>query len=484
MKTKPNVFVRSALLACALGQISHFAVAQVEDEASSSVCFELPEELKTNVYFGNGVRTESGNAYETREELRNVYESRLNALRDSSEDFKDEKYTFKVAYNPTVSTLSDTSEVLVQKAIELGADPEAVEDFTGIGLLYMAFLTESEREGFIGNAIQSLRDLEEEEERYQQLLEEGLNEELRLAFNAYVAEKLSDLDDTNTAIEALYRRDMDNGERVIVIPHSQGNLFANTTIVAARAADPERNNDAIGMFGVASPAGTLIDRADYVTAFDDLVINALRDVRPILPAKLDNDPGTFNDIAIRKGLNHEFDAEYFDERLASRAVIDAGIENLARTLKYPLEETDEIAFQVEAEFINAGLPGDVGYILSVLLNNLDGSLTSSGFGEYENRTLNDTVQGFTLDCESVVEGSYVVGTTTFNDPVPGSSFDRFVMYTYNVGDDGEENSIFTRQNSFTPGSTSGSPDRYSGTGPVIRFRENVETGEIEFSLVF
>lgn len=77
-------------------------------------------------------------------------------MRDGSERYSDESYTFNVAYNPTVRTIADVSEVLIQKAIEEGASPDVVEDFSGNALLYSAFLSSTERDIFIRSAARAL----------------------------------------------------------------------------------------------------------------------------------------------------------------------------------------------------------------------------------------------------------------------------------------------------------------------------------------
>ena len=69
---------------------------------------------------------------------------------------------------------------------------------------------------------------------------------------------------------ALYQRLVDEGKRVIIFAHSQGNLFAN----AAYSAMDDNYNPYVGIIGVATPSsGPPSDgRGQYVTACQDLVI--------------------------------------------------------------------------------------------------------------------------------------------------------------------------------------------------------------------
>ena len=200
------------------------AVAEDSDDEVFPACAKLADELETLVYFGNGVLTEVGEADEAAEELNLACKSRLDSLRDHDETFRDEIYTLTTAYNPTVTEFADTAEVLIQKAVETGADPQIVQDFTGIGLLYSAFPKDTDREAFLDNAIRALANPQAVEERYkEQLLDPEFNAELREAFREYVVERLSDLNETNSKIEDQYIQALKAGKRVIVIPHSQGN---------------------------------------------------------------------------------------------------------------------------------------------------------------------------------------------------------------------------------------------------------------------
>ncbi|MCI5224336.1 MAG: hypothetical protein D3924_17125 [Candidatus Electrothrix sp. AR4] len=146
----------------------------------------------------------------------------------------------------------------------------------------------------------------------------------------------------------MYHDDLKAGRRVIVVAHSQGNLFANSVVGTVIAEDPDRFENSIGVVGVASPAGYLLKQNnDYVTADDDRVIDALRVTHYVLPSNINNDPGVWNDYRDWP-LNHGFTTSYLaselesdytlgDRTLRSRAVIDRMFLDLLAKLEYPLK---------------------------------------------------------------------------------------------------------------------------------------------------
>ena len=134
-----------------------------------------------------------------------------------------------------------------------------------------------------------------------------------------------------------YLQNLKEGKRVVVVAHSQGNLYANDAIDAVEEAAPE-GAASIAIVGVATPASRIAgDRSGYVTAKDDTVIDFLRAVpgARVLKGNVDNDPGVFRDT--RDFLKHAFGKSYFDARLKSRALIDALMNVLATELPFPNE---------------------------------------------------------------------------------------------------------------------------------------------------
>lgn len=338
-----GILSASVLLALLLLTISSQA------QASSSVSKSLPDTLETNVYYGNGIRTLEEEAKTDLAEIKIEYEDHLNALRDSSEDFRDETYSFDTAYNPTFGGVEDIAEVLLQKARELELLKNLGEvtqsTLSGLDLLEIAMFDGADRESFVRAKLADTPSGDVSEVDFEEIVNPRFWNPIRQAYQDFMRERLADLNTTDSDLTSKYVSDMKAGRRVIVLAHSQGNLFASDNVESARTADDDFV-DAIGLYGVATPAGRLIEGGDYVTAHDDRVIDFARLQAIILPSNLDNNPEAYFREDNRSWHNHEFAGDYFAESLRSRFFIDEGIENLARTLKYPRIESGSITVRV------------------------------------------------------------------------------------------------------------------------------------------
>ncbi|MBY4707380.1 hypothetical protein K6V18_20335 [Ralstonia insidiosa] len=85
-----------------------------------------------------------------------------------------------------------------------------------------------------------------------------------------------------------YTRDiLDNGRRVLLVAHSQGNLYANASHRLLYT-NPEVTPGSFGTIGVASPANYVAGGGEYITSDADVIINALRSIisDQVLPANV------------------------------------------------------------------------------------------------------------------------------------------------------------------------------------------------------
>ncbi len=80
-------------------------------------------------------------------------------------------------------------------------------------------------------------------------------------------------DDLQRHIE-MYQAELDKGNTVIVVSHSQGNFYAN-------AAYDILNSGDFTVVSVASPSSFVAGDGDYTTSTDDAIINAVRSVCPL-----------------------------------------------------------------------------------------------------------------------------------------------------------------------------------------------------------
>jgi hypothetical protein len=123
-----------------------------------------------------------------------------------------------------------------------------------------------------------------------------------------------------------YLDELQAGRRVIVVAHSQGNLYANASHAAIAASDSTVLTS-FGIVGVADPAE--ISFNGYVTSDDDLVINALRTLgETVLPANV-HVPVT-DDFT-----GHFFEATYINAQLPARARVVSLLASVAGGLPYP-----------------------------------------------------------------------------------------------------------------------------------------------------
>lgn len=113
----------------------------------------------------------------------------------------------------------------------------------------------------------------------------------------------------------MYRKHLKDGRKVVMVAHSQGNLYANISqnLLVGSDAKAERN---ITTVGVASPARYLLPHSSYVTSSWDLIINALRIVKPVLPANIRIGFHPFTDVT-----GHSFGRTYMNRKYQTSRTI-------------------------------------------------------------------------------------------------------------------------------------------------------------------
>lgn len=107
--------------------------------------------------------------------------------------------------------------------------------------------------------------------------------------------------DLQTQVDA-YIDEIENGRRVIVVAHSQGNFYAN-------AAYGMVNSDFFNIIAVASPASYVAGNGPHITLTDDYVINGM--VRPLDPSTLSAE--ITNNTDNNSGwTGHDFNSSYLE----------------------------------------------------------------------------------------------------------------------------------------------------------------------------
>lgn len=190
-------------------------------------------------------------------------------------------------------------------------------------------------------------------------LEEAIGNDLRLYDTGDLQNQIS-----------LYRRYLETGHRVIVVAHSQGNMYANQ-VVAAVAQDMPDLVDSIHVVGVATPDRVFY--GNYVTLTQDRIIGA---VELLFPSTLDPNETDF----IRDDfLGHNFLVEYMNNDNASNR-INSMLINALNNTPYP---------QVTIE--DSELPNDrLGCDGTIVINDLT---VESGVITVDSETTSMAIEG-------------------------------------------------------------------------------------------
>ena len=263
----------------------------------------------TNVYFVNGANNSFTQAIVSAYWIKLAYQDRLEGMPGN----QGQEFRFGVAYNRSEGLTEDIKEVYRQKRAERDMTQSADADVP-----FWFFL--------FGSADDFLDMVTPQEA-----------EDIAFATAALLAVQEAD----SGPLTQKLRSDLAEGRRVFLIAHSQGNLFANSALAAL-----DRHRDSVGMVGVASAASSVADGFSYTTAYDDFVINTLREDFPdTLAGNIDNDPTPFKRDN-RDALKHGFVRSYFgtclaepchwlNPRLDSRRKIDAAVFDAMRKLRFP-----------------------------------------------------------------------------------------------------------------------------------------------------
>ena len=295
--------------------------AEVKDNLKDNPCMSQVGKI-TKIYFVNGVWVTQERANTTVSEIKAAYKV------DLEKRFPGQIFEFESAYNKTEGKVNDLMEVLGQKINE-SKDPE-IKKYTAEEYynLYLDFKNESKNDP---------------------VLVKPLVAPLIKIIENYLVNRMNEKVNAENLIQK-YRSDLDQGVRVLLIAHSQGNLFADEAIEALKS-EYGKN---IGMIGLASPLYKLNNNSVYYTANDDKIINLARIANltnlkyNILPSNINNDLGITNDQ--RDFDNHQFLSSYFKENLPSRKKINESVNSSVLNLNFPKTQLGSGAITVTLEW--------------------------------------------------------------------------------------------------------------------------------------
>lgn len=137
------------------------------------------------------------------------------------------------------------------------------------------------------------------------------------------------IDEQSDIIQAI-KSNIQAGDKILLVPHSQGNLFANSTYTRLTSIEGIKPDD-IKIFGVASPADRVLGNGAYVTSKNDVVIQSLAKIPflNVLPRQL-NLP-----ISGADPLGHGFKEIYLNGAMTGRDAVWTGVEGAIGELNKP-----------------------------------------------------------------------------------------------------------------------------------------------------
>jgi hypothetical protein len=329
----------------------------------------------TEIYFVNGVWNTLAQARDGQNILQDAYQT------SAQSQYPNQTFEFKLAYNYHASKVRDVIEVIGQKLNEIADEDANTLTAAQYFNLYMT--------------VKSFEDVVPSQAR-----------PLTVVIEEYLAGRITEAVTASSHIQK-YQTDLQEGKRVLLVAHSQGNLFANQAIAALM----DEYGSSIGLLGVASPAALTYNNSPYYTAHDDRVIDALRIIHDVLPSNIENDPGVFNDD--RDFSNHQFNSSYLASGLNSRIAIDAGFNAYLENLQFPSAELGSGAITVTLTW---GSEPDVDLHVSepngshVYYRNLQGV---SGFLDLDD-TSGFGPEHYYVSCDTLEVGTYSVGVNYYN----------------------------------------------------------------------
>jgi hypothetical protein len=353
------------LLAFVLFFIAAVTPALAQAASTPPVCGGI----EAVIVHGNGVLTKFTGAVHSVEALRRALQGVL-----SADEF--EKLGFNIAYNPTGGFLADILEAAIQDVT------------TDISQLWR----------YLNNLLPM-------PEALQNLIEEGI---------AGLDESALVNTDSLARHVALYRTAILEGQKVLLVAHSQGTFYANQAY--ALLSSEERKS--FGLVSIALMDSFIAGTASaYITLLEDLVVLAVAvaKARVGLPGPLP--PTTTNLLVSSDLLGHSFVDAYLLPNSSSRAAILSQIVQILNTIERPADEAQEGIITVTLTW---GAEPDVD--LHVFEPNGTHVYYANRFGPSGFLDVDDVTsfgpEHYFVSCDTLEAGTYAVGVNYFRGSAP------------------------------------------------------------------
>jgi hypothetical protein len=206
------------------------------------------------------------------------------------------------------------------------------------------------------------------------------------------------------------------GNRVLVVGHSQGNLYANSAYTNLAYDENNLPMEAFGIVAVATPSGLVAGGGPYITRDDDLVIDA---VRWFFSGTLDGNISNSN--ANSDWKNHSFIDAYLNGDQSGPMIINTALA-AANGLSWPEPELGSGPISVTLTW---GNQPDV----DLHVYEPDGNhvyyanpMGTSGYLDYDDVTSRGPEHYFVVNCESLATGTYRVGVSYYRGDSPEMAY--------------------------------------------------------------
>ena len=242
-------------------------------------------------------------------------------------------------------------------------------------------------------------------------------------FKETASDMVARVDQAQTVIDAdlrnhvgLYKTLLLEGNRVLVVGHSQGSLYANSAYTNLAHDENDLPMESFGIVAVATPSGLVAAGGPHITRVDDLVINA---VRFFYPGTLDGN--VTNSNATSDWKNHSFIDAYLDGDQSGPMIINSALA-VADGLAWPEPELGSGPITVTLTW---GAEPDV----DLHVFEPDGSHVyyaspagTSGYLDYDDVTSWGPEHYYVVDCEALAAGTYRVGVNYYRGSAPETAY--------------------------------------------------------------
>jgi hypothetical protein len=242
-------------------------------------------------------------------------------------------------------------------------------------------------------------------------------------FREKALELASDVDHLQAVIDSdlrqhvqRYKTVLMEGGRVLVVAHSQGNLYANSAYNILASDSAGLPMDAFGVVAVATPSGKVAGDGQYVTLKNDLVINT---VRFFYPGTLDGN--IENSSPSSDWKNHNFINAYLEGDRSGPMIVSAALSTADR-LAWPEPQIGSGPITVTLTW---GDQPDV----DLHVYEPDGTHVyyaartgESGYLDVDDVTSWGPEHYYVVDCDTLEAGIYRVGVNYYRGSAPETAY--------------------------------------------------------------